>query len=165
MTVEEEHAEFQASVRDSAKAVAFIAKWLKTLSPVRKATILANTIAPTRDKWAEHSDHGDIDLEITDTLTFHCEVKELKRHRFTAKQGHPFPNRVFIDSVDKYERKKPEPDFYFLLSGCWRAVVRVDCGTKRHWWEDMVEDPISGVMKLTYITRATRTEIFDLTNQ
>jgi hypothetical protein len=155
--IEAEHSEFQESVVNSEPSVLFVAEWLCSRNNL--VNVLPHTIAPTRDKWAEHSDSGDMLIATPKGLSLAGEVKAI-RHEFDHHR-YPYPNRVFIDSVEKYDRKNPEPDVYFILSADWAAVASIQCKTKPTWWSERIPDPISRVLKDTYCCTAEQIELHD----
>ena len=160
MTTKEQHAEFQGDLDRSDKSVHFIAEWLRSRD--NEVTELEHTVAPTFEERHEHSDHGDLELITPAGLVLLGEVKESYKYSYTVDEGHPFPNRVFTEWVDKYARKDPKPDWYFLLSACWSTVVTVACAGDWWWWKADAPDRITGKMKPTWCTRIERCELHDL---
>ena len=159
-TEEEQHAEFLRTQPPARRAALFVAEWLRTLS--NEVSVPMYTLAPTRGEWADHSDHGDLFIVTPSGEHQVGEVKETRKHRFTVDDGHPFPNRVFIDSVGKYNRKDPPPDWYYLLSGCWSTVVEIDCKTRPHWGTTMNRNEISKRMQEVFYTTSEHVTLRDL---
>ena len=125
------HDKFLENLRQSDGAVQSVAAWLErfgytvTVNPLREA--------PAHERWQEFADRGDIVIEQR------IEVKQISR-AFTGPEDWPFGEKFIVCARHSFDRAKPKPYVYFIVSadGIHFACVNVD--TSKKWYVEKRQD-------------------------
>lgn len=154
----ENHKDFIDLQPGAHKVELFVAAWLRSRG--NDVQVLEHTIAPTRDEWHLHSDHGDLELTTPAGLFLRGEVKGCSRSFNHFR--YPWP-RYFLDATGKWDRKDPKPDWYYRLSADRKAIAAAPGNTPDLWGKCWELDHVSKRMQELYWVGREHVELFDLT--
>lgn len=133
MTIPDQtHQKFLENLRASDRAVQRVAEWLESFGYEVMVNRLAE--APAHAQWQEYADRGDI------VIRQRIEVKQISR-AFTGPQDWPFGKKFIVCAKHSYDRARPKPYAYFIVSadGCHFACVDTT-STSRRWYVETRRD-------------------------
>ena len=118
------HKKIMAAVSESSASVAATVEMLTLRGIIARA--IPNTLSPTYEERREHSDHGDIAMEVV------CEAKE-SSYCFSGRHDWPFKD-VLVDNKPAFDAKAFQPYQYIWWSNDLRAFVTINVSATIKTW-------------------------------
>jgi hypothetical protein len=131
---------FVDDLRASDAARWLVARWIVSNGhTVIVPPIRIRPFAAVRGDYADRFDLLILDnpdrlIDLDAVGVFGVEVKHLSIEFFDAA-GFPYP-AIIVDTVSAYDRKKPKPFVYVILSASKRRAAIVPCSTFQDWRPD-----------------------------
>lgn len=159
---ESKHKGFLQRLDRSWDAVFVVIRWF--CSRGYTVVLPQSTKAEHRKDWSEHSDDGDMYVRKDGPRSEfqRIEVKRLSRD-FSGRKSFPF-NNFIVDSVHLYNRKKPRPDAYFVLSKNMEClcILQISDESKDNWVVDDRLDRNTNEMKQFYVAQLSDVKFYNL---
>jgi hypothetical protein len=126
------HEKFIENLTGSMDAVWNVAMWwLQSIGyPV---TVNPQSLAPTREQWKEYADQGDL------VIQHRIEVKQISR-AFTSAADWPFGRKFIVCARHSFDRAKPKPYAYIIVSADGLYYASVSVSTAERWYVETRAD-------------------------
>jgi len=131
--MEKNHLEFLQHLKDSEKAVWFIAHWLWKKG--HNVQINKTTYANTHQEWEKHADTGDLYIKGFGRI----EVKQVGIC-FSNAGNWKFGDKFIVCQKHSWDRSDPKPYAYIILSKCNDYVAIVKGSTSDSWYVEKRQD-------------------------
>lgn len=124
------HKKFLSRLRKSQEAVSFANRWL--LQQGYDVLQTATREAPAAKNWEEFADGGDL---------FIYQRVEVKRLGVCFSQGNwPYGTKFIVCGKNAFDRAKPKPFVFLILSNDMQCVASVRSETRPHWYVEKKRD-------------------------